>query len=353
MNSAIRIVLLLIIFFPLSNLAQESEKIPFSEKDVLFSDNTILPIKLEYSIKELKRQTDDSTYISSVLKYQNDSGEFTDLNVELRKRGNNRLENCYYPPLKIKIKKSEYKGTLFDTHKRLKLVVPCLTERDKNDNVVKEYLAYQIFQLVSPYYFKTRMVDLEFNEVRGNGKIKTHNMMAFLVEDDKHVAKRHEGKIYERKVHPMQMEDMTSVRHSIFQFLIGNTDYSQPYLHNVKVMFLDKEFIPIPYDFDMAGIVNCSYAVVSQIGNDKLPIDSVKDRMFRGYKRNPAFFEQVRQEFLSKQNEIMNLIDSSKGYFQYETEYETCREYVMEFFKLLADDEKFKSQILGKARTTG
>ncbi len=337
---------------PLLGVAQQPENVPFEGRDILFAERTALPVKLEYSIRDLLRQTDDSTYISSVLKYQNEAGGFTELNVELRKRGHNRLENCFYPPLKIKIRKSDYKETLFDTHKRLKMVLPCLTERDKNDNVVKEYLAYRIFEIVSPYYFNTRMVDLEFNEVRSNGKIKTHNMKAFLVEDDKHVAKRYGGKIYERRVHPMQQEDMASIRHALFQFLIGNTDYSQYDMHNVKVMFHEKDFIPIPYDFDMAGMVNCSYAVVSQIGNEKLPLSSVKQRLYRGFRRNPAFFEKVRQEFLSKQNEILNLVDSSKGEFQHENEYEVCREYILDFFELLADDNKFKSQILGKARTT-
>ena len=117
-------------------------------------------------------------------------------------------------------------------------------------------------------------------------------MKGFLIEDDKHVAKRYDGKIYKRRVHPMNKDDLASVRHAMFQYLIGNTDYSQADMHNVKVMFRETDFIPLPFDFDMAGFVNCSYAVVSQIGEEKLPLSSVRQRLYRGFKRNPDLFEQ-------------------------------------------------------------
>ncbi|MBT8258584.1 MAG: hypothetical protein KJO49_08940 [Bacteroidia bacterium] len=310
-----------------------------------------MPITLQYSIKELRRNTNDSTYIPSVMKFQAADGSVKELDIELRVRGNYRLKNCYYPPLKIKIKKSNYKGTLFDTHKRLKLVTPCLTERDKNDNVIKEYIAYKIYELVSPFYFKSRLVDLEFNEVRGNNKIKAHTMKAFLIEDDKHVAKRYKGKIYKRRVHPMQQNALASVRHAMFQYLIGNTDFSQYDMHNVKVMFHEKEFLPIPYDFDMAGLVNCSYAVVSQIGKEKLPLSSVTQRLYRGFERNPALFEQLRKEYLSFQPQIMGILSETKDQFQHENEYNTARDYIIDFFKVLSDEKKFQKQILNKART--
>ncbi|NNK87146.1 MAG: hypothetical protein HKO90_02585 [Flavobacteriaceae bacterium] len=316
----------------------------------MFASTEPLPIKLEYSIREIKKETDDSTYINSILKYGDQDGNWLELPVELRVRGNYRLKNCYFPPVKLKIRKSNYKGTLFDTQKRLKLVTPCLTERDRNDNVIKEYLAYKIFEVVSPYYFKTRLVDIEFNELRGS-KGKVHLMKGFLIEDDKHVAKRYEGKIYKRRVHPLQQDDLASVRHAMFQYLIGNTDYSQYDMHNVKVMFHEPDFIPLPYDFDMAGFVNCSYAVVSQIGTKKLPITSVRQRLYRGFKRNPALFQQVRQEFLSSQSEIMAQVDACKGQFELEREFEVARDYIFDFFKVIADDDKFQSQILKKART--
>ena len=36
--------------------------------------------------------------------------------------------------------------------------------------------------------------------------------------------------------------------------MIGNTDFSQAYSHNVKLLYIDEQMLPIPYDFDMAGL---------------------------------------------------------------------------------------------------
>ncbi|MBT8286754.1 MAG: hypothetical protein KJO00_01970 [Bacteroidia bacterium] len=309
-----------------------------------------MPVKLEYSIKDIKRETNDSTYIESVLKYQVADGSWKDINVQLRARGNYRLKNCYFPPIKFKITKANYKGTLFDGQRRLKMVTPCLTERDRNDNVIKEYMAYKIYELVSPQYFKTRLVDIEFNELRGS-RSKAHIMKGFLIEDDKHIAKRLDGKMYSRNVHPRQQEDTASVRHALFQYLIGNTDYSQAYQHNVKIMFSNKKFIPLPYDFDMAGLVNCSYAVVSQIQNQQLPLTSVRQRLYRGFKRNPGIYSVVRKEFLRLQPAIMAEVEACRSEFEYEREYEVARDYVVDFFKVISDNDKFRSEILDKART--
>ena len=149
----------------------------------------------------------------------------------------------------------------------------------------------------------------------------------------------------------MNQDDLASVRHAMFQYLIGNTDYSQADMHNVKVMFRETDFIPLPFDFDMAGFVNCSYAVVSQIGEEKLPLSSVRQRLYRGFKRNPDLFEQVRQEYLSKQVEIMAQVDACKSEFEHENEFKVARDYIADFFKVISDDKKFQSQILKKART--
>ena len=64
----------------------------------------------------------------------------------------------------MKIKKSSSKETLFEGNKKLKLVLPCKLESDLNDNIIKEYLAYKIYEVVSPYHFKTKIVDIQFRE---------------------------------------------------------------------------------------------------------------------------------------------------------------------------------------------
>ena len=90
----------------------------------------------------------------------------------------------------MKIKKDQYKGTIFDGNKTMKLVLPCKIESENNDNILQEFIAYKIYEKVSPYHFKTKRVNIDFTEIRGK-KTKSFELKGFLIEDDKRVAKRH------------------------------------------------------------------------------------------------------------------------------------------------------------------
>ena len=353
MNKSIANLALLLLLFVVSGsfgqVSMTADSTDTSSSDV-FSNSDFLPVKFTYSIKNLKRETNDSTYMNSVMTFQNPEGIDEELNVKIRTRGNYRLKNCYFPPIKLKISKENSAGTIFEGYKRFKMVMPCINERDKNDNVVKEYMAYQLYEIVSPYFFKTRLITISLEEQQRK-KTKHHLMKGFLIEDDSHVAKRFDGNVYDRNVHPLQQETLTSVRNCFFQFMIGNTDFSQAYQHNIKLVFIDKSIVPIPYDFDMAGLVNCSYAVVSQIPNEKVNLGSVTDRLYRGFKRDRTIIEQVRQEFLSNQDEMMAVVNNLESAFDDQREFQTAKEYVESFFELISDEKKFQSKIIERLRS--
>jgi len=316
----------------------------------LFSSTEVLPIKLVYSNKEMRNETNDSTYLKSELVYQSESGSWDTLAVKLRARGNNRRENCYFPPVKIRIKKSVRAGTLFEGNKKLKLVLPCLIQNDNNDNVLKEYMAYKLYEIISPFHYKTRRVSIDFTEVRRN-KTVNHKLKGILIEDIDLVAERHNGKELKRAVHPMEQDNICSVQNDFFQYMIGNTDFSVTYQHNEKLIFTrDKKTMPVPYDFDMSGLVNASYSVVSQVQNETLSITSVTQRLYRGFRRNPSIYEKVRQEFLSKKTQMFQIIDGLESSFDNPREFTAARDFIAEFFPVIADDTKYKSRILNKAR---
>ncbi|MBT8186938.1 MAG: hypothetical protein HKP24_09150 [Croceitalea sp.] len=315
----------------------------------LFLNEALLPIKLNYSIKELKSETNDSIYVQSKLEYQDSEGSWDTLEVKIRARGNFRRANCYYAPVKMKIKKAEANGTLFKGNKELKLVFPCLTEKAGNDNVIEEYMAYKIFEQLSPYHFKTRLFDAEFIEERGR-KQKVHQIKGFFIEDISRIAKRFECNRLKRSVHPLQQDGHCSTRNAFFQFMIGNTDFSTGHQHNEKLLFVDKKTVPVPYDFDMSGLVNASYSTVSQIGGETLPITSVRERLYRGFKRDMQVYDDVRAEFLSKKEQIMATVDTLQPYFENSNNFDMARSYIEDFFKLLANDSKFKLEVVTAAR---
>lgn len=315
------------------------------KSDLLYKDQTPLSIKLSYSNKEVNAITDDSIYIKTNMEFLHEE-KWSSIEVRIRARGNFRRSECYFPPIKMKIKKDQYKETLFDGNKSMKLVLPCKLEPEINDNILQEFIAYKIYEQISPYHFKTRRVDIDFNEIRGK-KTKNFKLKGFLIEDDKRVAKRHEGKVFERYIHPMAMQHLTSVQNAFFQYLLGNTDFSVAYQHNGKLLYVDKKIIPLPYDFDMTGWVNPSYATV----NSTLGISSVQDRVYRGFKRDQEYFDQVREQFIEKKSQLIQIVSSFENEFSNPKEYENMFEFMEDFFEVLESDSKFEKAIVSKART--
>ena len=136
-------ILTFILFVSFAGIAQIELK-----SDALFLDQTPLEIKLSYSNKDMNRKTNDSTFIDTNLEYLHND-KWDSIEVNLRARGNFRRSQCYFPPVKMKIKKKQYTGTIFDGNKTMKLVLPCKLESEKNDNILQEFLAYKIYEQIS------------------------------------------------------------------------------------------------------------------------------------------------------------------------------------------------------------
>jgi hypothetical protein len=315
----------------------------------LFCSEQELPIKLAYSIKDLKKDTNDSTYLKTPLSYQDEAGAWQTIEVEIRARGNYRRAKCDFPPLKLKIKKSKAKGTVFEGNQKLKMVLPCLRSKNLNDDLIKEYLAYRIYGLITPYHFETRMIRLYLSETGGK-KTEEYELLGFLIEDGKHFAQRFDGQEVKRFTHIVHMDTLSCVQNAFFQYLIGNTDYSMTYRHNEKLFRIQDDVVPVPYDFDMTGLVDPKYAVVSEVQNETLPIEHVTQRLYRGFRRDPEVFQQIRQQYLESKDEILGLLQRYESFFGDEKEYERAWKFVQEFFEVLEDDKKFKRSIVDQAR---
>jgi len=353
-NKIWAIVTLLFLSFSVSVFAQPEAQAAenVGTTTPLFQSEEPLPIRMRYSNKNIKKETNDSTYLDQTISYQTPDGQWADLDLQMRARGNWRQENCFLTPVKFKIDKAQRENTLFDGNKELKMVLPCRNNDLGQDYVLKEFMAYKLYEVVSPYHFKTRRVTIDFTDVKGKNE-KQYNLEGFVIEDISRVAKRCNAKRMKRNVHPQQQDDICCTQNDFFQYLIGNTDYSVAYQHNEKLIFLEETnaTVPVPYDFDMCGLVDASYAVVSQVGDEVLPNTDVTQRVWRGFKRPPGVYEQVRQMYLSKESEFMATVDGMKGSFRNEKEFEKARKYVQDFFEVLKDTGKFNRQIVSAART--
>jgi len=311
----------------------------------LFDSETPISLKMSFSIKDIKSKTNDSTYMDSEISVETSAGNWQAFPFEIRTRGNFRLENCFYPPMRIRLKKDEAKGTIFQGNRSLKLVLPCSKSKSADSFLGKEYLAYQLFEQVTPYTFDTRLVKVEFTNL-DDKKAEPVVLLGILIEDDDEVAKRFDAKILNKKIPPSIMEDSSTVRHDLFQMMIGNTDWSGLYQHNQKAMVIgEKTIIPLAYDFDMTGLVNPPYAQV----NSAVGIEKITDRMFRGFCRDPALVQAIRKEFLAKEPLIFKTITDTNMYFS-EADAKSVTSFIKEFFDILKNDKLFQQKVLESCR---
>lgn len=320
-------------------VAQSSQNVP------LFSSNDPLPVRLAVSLSEVKKKTNDSTYIPAVLSFKNDDGAWDSIPVSIRTRGNFRKKECSYPPLRLKIKKKDAANTLFEGTRSLKLVLPCYTAKSGGDLVNKEYLCYKLYEPITTFNFRTRLLDITLVERGKREKISMIN--GFFIEDDDLLAERHQAKaVDETKINPMQLEDTSALRQDLFQYMIANTDFSTTFFHNIKVMLTIKGcYIPVPYDFDMSGVVNPPYATI----DPRWEIKSVRERVYKGYCRNERVAEYVRQEFIGREENIYSIIDLHQKLLG-PKEAESLKKYIGEFFTILKNDRDYRELITAKCR---
>ncbi len=324
----------------------EKSKLPYSAGP-LFDDEEVLRLKLSGRLREILSDRGETvSYHPMLLQYKKKDSTMISIPLQVRSRGHfrRRKENCAMPPLLLNIVKSaKLKSTLFEKQDKLKLVTPC-----KGDEyVIQEYLVYKLYNLLTPKSFKARLVQVEFED--SLQKRKTETKYCILVEDENRVAKRNGSLLANTKMISMQAlnpDEFTRV--AVFQFMIGNTDWSVPYLHNIKLIKKDSMHIPvaIPYDFDHSGIVSTPYAMPPE----QLNLSSVRERLYRGYCQNKSAFNDVIAEFNRLKNDIYKVYTSCT---LLEPKYvKTTTRYLDEFYKIINNPKTVERVFTEPCRAT-
>jgi len=253
--------------------------------DPLFSSPDVLTATLATDIDRLRRERPDKDEVEGTLSYVADDGSTVSLPVKVRTRGNFRRKKstCSFPPLRLNVARKRAKGTWFERQDKLKLVSPCRIASDTyQEYVLQEYLVYRVYALLTPACFRVRLLRMTYEDTKGDASPRTR--YAFLIEDVDDVAARNRGEVWEQQqLHPARFDDRQSAMMALFQYMIGNTDWSAPFFHNVKLMrAADARYVPVPYDFDFSGVVDARYATP----DPKLNTRTVRDRVFRGFCRS-------------------------------------------------------------------
>jgi hypothetical protein len=134
---------------------------------------------------------------------------------------------------------------------------------------------------------------------------------------------------------------------SLFQYMIGNTDYSIARLHNV-IMLDDVRSVryTVPFDFDYAGLVGAHYAVPAK----DLGLPSVRDRMYRGPCRTEAEFDEALKPFRERQAELLALPATLTQYGLTDGQRRDAEKYLNEFFELISRPDKVRKVFITDCR---
>jgi hypothetical protein len=346
--------------------SQEEEKTPPTPEEIqaandapLFNSHEILELTLTAPMNTLRRQDrsdEDSEERPAQLEWTEPDGTTQIQEIQVQTRGIFRLNkrNCDFPPLRLNVKKGAVKGTHFDGQDKLKLVVPCKLNQDYWEQyVLSEYLAYRMLNVLTPLSFRVRLVRVTYHDSTGEDD-PVENRFGFLIEDDSDMVARAGGLKRDwpegTRLMPTEFEKSHSILVELFQYMIGNTDWSSAEGHNMELMDLPSGVrYAVPYDFDFSGIVDARYATP----DPRLPIRSVRQRLYRGWcsflvGRMPEDYEAAYELFREKKEEIYSLWRNQEGLES--DRLEDNLEYLDEFYETLSDPEKIQDRMTAKCR---
>lgn len=297
--------------------------------------DSILEMTIETDVRGMIRQKLKEEYQKATIRIRNAEGAFFEDELKIRARGNRRKEVCYYPPLKLKFKKSSLEKAGLSSSNDLKLVIQCRETKTGEAYVAKEYMAYKLYNMISPYSFRVQLFKVSFIDSRGKGK--TREMLGFLIEPDEELAERINGKLVERGT--MRSSFLSDEPHQImgiFEYMIGNTDWSVGNSHNLKFVKVDEydRLTPIPYDFDYSGLVNTDYAVPFPT----LGLESVTQRLYRGIECTQPEIPLRTEIFKDREEDILNYVKNFPHLDNYSRR--EVEAYLEEFFEILHNDRR-------------
>ena len=303
----------------------------------LFDSDELITIRLKGDVRGL---LNDRTNVPADFPFElsflkEDSSDII-LPVQMKTRGNFRRmkENCSYPPLLIQFpKEGAQLSTVFNQQQKLKLVMPCRGD----EYLIKEWLAYKLYNLITPLSFKARLVKVILED-RKSGK-KQSPFYGLLLEEEKQMAKRNNMKAVDMKLRPQQIQVAPFLTMAVFQYLIGNTDWSTQYQQNIKILVADSTAIPIavPYDFDHSGIVSAPYAHPAA----ELQMSSIRQRRYRGYcMADLKVFESVIAKYQSVKEDIYRLYNDNT--LMDSRSKKSTLQFLDDFFKTINDEKAWR-----------
>ncbi len=311
----------------------------------LFSLEEPMDITLKFDIKSYQRGKTEGEYLPVQLTYNVNDTLDINKKVRVKARGNFRREHCILPPFWINLKKAKVGNKYLEGNKKIKIVTHCKDSKQYEQYLIKEYLTYKIYNEISPYSFRVRLIRMKYIDT--GRKNKETMSWAFMIEPEDMMAERLDAiPIKSDKLGRRHTDTLTMDIMAVFLYMIGNSDYSIAGRHNVKLIKA-KDFsrplpIPVPYDFDYSGLINAYYA----IPGENLGLTSVTQRYYLGPCRDDHHYLAAIDQIQRNKDKILEIVKSSP-YLDEKMRKEMIQ-YLGEYF---SDSEKPESLMKNIRRT--
>ena len=311
---------------------------------VLFGENAALELTLRAPFSQLRRdRAPETDWREARIEYAGSAGAVS-VPVRVRTRGVWRKNNCEVPPLLLNFAKDSVRGTLFARIDRLRLSMHCRDQDSYEQYVLQEYQLYRVQRLLTPYSFDVRLARVHYVDAARGDTLTSR--WAFVQEQDEPFAERLGVLLVEQKgAGPSDLDPYEGAFFGVFQYFVGNSDFSIRELHNVVLTYKEPYHIPVARDFDWSGAVNARYAKPNEV----LRIRTVRQRLMRGYCAPEEQYARVFDRFREQKAAIYALYAESDpvGRLMKRDVVASTLRYFDEFYATIGDPAAARRDIIG------
>lgn len=354
MKKTIVIILIVCGLYDIPSACQiDPAQIPFAVADALivphplFDSDELLEITLKFDISYYKKKKSDEEYLDAVLTYYSGTKDSVSKNIKVRARGEMRRSYCNFPPIMLNFGMKDSAEGKFAGIDKLKIVTHCRVGQE--DCILKEYLAYRLYNILTENSFRVRL--MRINYINTGKESKPLRQYGFAIEPVE-ILERRTGTTMVDLANPSRkyINRQNMDRCAIFNYMIGNTDWSVSNLHNILIMAMtepDSENLGmvVPFDFDYSGFVFTNYAVP----HESVPVESVRERYYMGFCRTELEFSSALKEFYDKKDEFFMAINDFP-YLNLRAK-KQCVSYLNEFFSGFDKRNSILYELLSQCKT--
>jgi hypothetical protein len=338
---------------PLSLFAQ-------GETPLLFESDAVLELAMPIDFDELCRpsQDPDCDFAPYSFDYRDAAGDWKTLPIELMRRDGWRAQytNCRIPTLFVRFDPENTRGTPFEGLTTLALTSHCgkgvVVEggrsielpSDFEPYVINEYLGYRLYNVLSEASLRVRLARIQYTDPANPRLSITRD--AFFAEHFESLARRNGAKLLSgNRFDPDKLDFEAAGQVALFQFMIGNTDWSIEVQDNIILLEMeDGRQVPVLYDLDQSGLVNAHYAEPRA----DLPIRSVRQRLFLGYCYPDFDWDALFGQFIGSETEMKIVLSQAPGLRRGDRR--IAGVYLDEFFDLLVRVKDRQIQVVDACR---